>query len=72
MNEEKPKFVRFTNDGYDHTSYGEPIPYYVSPLNKLADWWYGHKWVHTNYGENRRNEIRCDRCWTLANFPTAK
>lgn len=65
MNEEKPKFVRFTNDGYDHTSGGEEVPYYVSPINKLLDFLLNHKWVYTL----RRDEIRCDRCWKLADFP---
>ena len=72
MNEERPKFTRFTNDGFDHTSGGVVIPYWVSPLNKLADLLFGHKWVHTNYSDYKRNEIRCDRCWVKANFPTAK
>lgn len=57
-------FVRFTQDGFDHTSYGEEIPYYVSPWNKLLDFILGHKWIRTDYKvKGRKNEIRCDRCW---------
>lgn len=65
LEKEKPKFVRFTNDGLDHTSGGVEIPYYVSPFNKFKDWLFGHQWRDIKEYQPNSDEIRCDRCWKL-------